>query len=85
MLEIGPGRGALTRHLVGKVRRLVLVELDDDLARALAEQYAGRADVTVVHADVLDVRTKPLFERPAGRNCTLTLTDLMKERGPLRE
>ena len=38
-----------------------------------------------LHPDVLDVRTKPLFERPAGRNCTLTLTDLMKERGPLRE
>jgi 16S rRNA (adenine1518-N6/adenine1519-N6)-dimethyltransferase len=55
VLEIGPGRGALTRHLVGRVRRLVLVELDDHLARELAEEHAGRADVTVVHADVLDV------------------------------
>jgi hypothetical protein len=37
------------------------------------------------HPDVLDLRTKPPFERPAGRNCTLTLTDLMEERGPVRE
>ena len=37
------------------------------------------------HPDVLDVRTKPPFERPTGRNCTLTLTDLMEERGPVRE
>jgi 16S rRNA (adenine1518-N6/adenine1519-N6)-dimethyltransferase len=55
VLEIGPGRGALTDHLVGCVRRLVLVELDDDLARGLAERYDGRPDVRVVHADVLDV------------------------------
>ena len=26
VVEIGPGRGALTRHLLGTVRRLVLVE-----------------------------------------------------------
>ena len=53
VLEIGPGRGALTRHLVGTVGRLVLVELDDALAAELEERYAGRGDVRVVHADVL--------------------------------
>jgi 16S rRNA (adenine1518-N6/adenine1519-N6)-dimethyltransferase len=55
VLEVGPGRGALTRHLVGHVRRLVLVELDDDLAENLAREHGGRPDVTVIHADVLDV------------------------------
>lgn len=55
VLEIGPGRGALTRHLVGRVGRLVLVELDDELAAALVEAYGGRTDVEVVHGDVLEV------------------------------
>jgi 16S rRNA (adenine1518-N6/adenine1519-N6)-dimethyltransferase len=55
VLEVGPGRGALTRHLVGKVGRLVLVELDNDLAAALSERYAGRADLTVINADILAV------------------------------
>ena len=55
VLEIGPGRGALTRHLVGHVGRLIAVELDDHLAASLAAQYEGRDDVRVVHADVLDV------------------------------
>ena len=64
VLEIGPGRGALTRHLAGKVRRLVLVELDDHLARDLDERYAGREDVRVVHADVLDVDLASLCEDP---------------------
>lgn len=65
VLEIGPGRGALTRHLAGRVRRLVLVELDDDLARELAERYAGREDVQVVHADVLEVDLAGLCDDPS--------------------
>jgi 16S rRNA (adenine1518-N6/adenine1519-N6)-dimethyltransferase len=64
VLEIGPGRGALTRHLAGAVRRLVLVELDDELAAELAERYAGRDDVRVVHGDILDVDVAELAEDP---------------------
>jgi len=55
VLEIGPGQGALTEHLQGSVGRLILVELDDDLAAALAGRFEGRPDVTVVHRDVLQV------------------------------
>ena len=55
VLEIGPGRGALTRHLVGEVDRLVLVELDDELAASLESEYGHRADVEIVCGDILDV------------------------------
>lgn len=65
VLEIGPGRGALTAHLLGAVRRLVLVELDDTLAARLHEQYSARSDVDVVHANFLDVDLRELLERPA--------------------
>jgi 16S rRNA (adenine1518-N6/adenine1519-N6)-dimethyltransferase len=65
VLEIGPGRGALTRHLAGRVRRLVLVELDDALAAQLAADYAGRPDVVVVHRDVLDVDLAAVSEAPS--------------------
>jgi 16S rRNA (adenine1518-N6/adenine1519-N6)-dimethyltransferase len=64
VLEVGPGRGALTNHLVGAVRRLVLVEIDDDLARSLAEEHRGRADVVVVHRDVLDLDLASVSESP---------------------
>lgn len=53
IVEIGPGQGALTEHLARRARRLVAVELDDDLAAALAARFAGREDVVVVHEDVL--------------------------------
>ncbi len=64
ILEIGPGRGALTDHLAGVPRRLILVELDDHLIHELQNRYEGRADVHVVHADFLKVDIRSLSERP---------------------
>ena len=55
VLEIGPGRGALTEHLAQRVGRLVLIEYDHALAASLAEHYQNDPRVTVVDADVLTV------------------------------
>lgn len=63
VLEIGPGRGALTRHLVGRVRRLTLVELDRDLASALSEEFGRLGGVRVVQDDILDVALADLTDR----------------------
>jgi len=52
-LEIGPGRGALTRPLAPRVARLIAVEIDRDLAAALPAQLPGH--VRIVQGDVLDV------------------------------
>jgi 16S rRNA (adenine1518-N6/adenine1519-N6)-dimethyltransferase len=65
VLEVGPGRGALTAHLIGTVRRLVLVELDDDLARSLAQEHGARSDVVVVHRDVLDLDLASVSDSPS--------------------
>lgn len=64
VLEIGPGRGALTQHIVDRVRRLVLVELDNALAASLAERWGDRPDVEVVHGDVLDVPREEHLQSP---------------------
>lgn len=55
VLEIGPGRGALTDRLARRDVRLYAVELDDALAAALTDRYADNPRVVVVHADVLRV------------------------------
>ena len=65
VLEIGPGQGALTRHLAPLVGRLVLVELDDQLAAALQREYAGDPRVEVVHTDILDASLEELSRDPA--------------------
>lgn len=55
VIEIGPGRGALTDLLVERAGRLIAIELDRDLAPMLRARYASRPHVTVLEADVLDI------------------------------
>jgi 16S rRNA (adenine1518-N6/adenine1519-N6)-dimethyltransferase len=66
VLEIGPGQGALTRHLAGRVRRLVLVELDNDLAPKLRDEFAGDPSVEVVHGDILEVPLEQVSGDPGA-------------------
>jgi len=60
VIEVGPGFGALTEHLVGKCRRLILVEADGRIAKFLTEKY-GPLGVEVVHADATEYDVRPLF------------------------
>ena len=55
VVEIGPGRGALTGQLAGSAGRLIVIEIDHDLAEALREKYADRSHVEVVEADARHV------------------------------
>ena len=50
VIEIGPGRGALTDHLAASGCDLTLVEIDRDLAAGLADRYPG---VRLVTEDIL--------------------------------
>ncbi len=52
-LEIGPGRGALTRPLAARAGRVVAIEIDRDLAGLLIEQQLP--NVRVIQADFLDI------------------------------
>jgi SAM-dependent methyltransferase len=54
MLEIGPGPGAATGWLAGRVSKLTAVEIDADAARLLADRYAG-TNVDVVTGDATDL------------------------------
>lgn len=53
ILEVGPGRGALTKHLLVRADRLVAVELDTQLAEALPAQCGGAQHLKVINADIL--------------------------------
>ena len=50
VIEIGPGRGALTAALAAASDNLTVVEVDRDLARTLRRRFPG---VEVIEADVL--------------------------------
>jgi len=53
VIEIGPGRGALTDHLLPRAARLVAIEIDPYLAGHLAQRFAGDSRVQLVAADAL--------------------------------
>jgi len=55
LLEIGGGRGALTRHLVGRGPRLVVAELDHALAASLAATFGDAVEVLQGDAVELDL------------------------------
>jgi 16S rRNA (adenine1518-N6/adenine1519-N6)-dimethyltransferase len=54
VIEVGPGRGALTDLLAARAGRVIAVELDRALIPVLRERYRDRPQVTVVEGDVLD-------------------------------
>lgn len=53
VIEIGPGRGALTRHLLPHTDELHAIELDSALVEYLATKFAGEPKLHVHAGDVL--------------------------------
>jgi 16S rRNA (adenine1518-N6/adenine1519-N6)-dimethyltransferase len=55
VVEIGPGRGSLTRKLLQRAARVVAVEVDPYLAEYLRSAFAGELRLEIVEADVLEL------------------------------
>lgn len=53
VVEIGPGRGALTSHLLARAERVVAIEIDPVLVEYLRAKFRDEARLTLVEADVL--------------------------------
>ncbi|HYX69847.1 MAG TPA: 16S rRNA (adenine(1518)-N(6)/adenine(1519)-N(6))-dimethyltransferase RsmA [Terriglobales bacterium] len=66
VLEIGPGRGALTGLLLERAGRLIAVELDRVLAAQLRLKYATRHNLEIVEGDALAIDFGTLVMRSPG-------------------
>jgi 16S rRNA (adenine1518-N6/adenine1519-N6)-dimethyltransferase len=53
VIEIGPGRGALTSHLLARADRVIAIEIDPVLVQYLRAEFRDESRLTVVEADVL--------------------------------
>jgi len=60
VLEIGPGRGALTGPLVDRFERVLALELDENLIPPLIERFGGRG-LEVEPADALSAELGPIL------------------------
>ena len=54
VIEIGPGRGALTEHLLRRAGRVVAIETDPELVDHLRSRFAGASNLHILHADILE-------------------------------
>src|SRR5689334_5540473 len=54
VIEIGPGRGALTEHLVQRAERVVAIEIDPTLVSYLRAKFAAEPRLEIYAADALE-------------------------------
>jgi 16S rRNA (adenine1518-N6/adenine1519-N6)-dimethyltransferase len=62
VLEIGPGRGILTRTLLRNASRVIAVEKDDNLFDFLEETFKDKDALKLIHNDILECDLTKLIE-----------------------
>lgn len=68
VIEIGPGQGAITRHLIElNLKKLTLIEKDTELAKILDEKYKDKDHIEVIHADFLNLDLNENFKSDSHR------------------
>ncbi|RLF60283.1 MAG: ribosomal RNA small subunit methyltransferase A [Thermoplasmata archaeon] len=58
VLEIGPGKGILTKILAERARKVIAIEIDKNLVRYLSKILPE--NVEIIHADVMDIDLKKI-------------------------
>ena len=63
VLEIGPGRGALTGYLVKLAGKVVAVEVDKNLVNRLRQQFLQYSNLELHHHDILKVSFDEILKK----------------------
>ncbi|MEO8649591.1 MAG: rRNA adenine N-6-methyltransferase family protein, partial [Acidobacteriota bacterium] len=63
VVEIGPGRGAITSHLIGMVAKVIAIEVERDMIAALRDEFGDRPDFELIEQDVLKTDLAALAKR----------------------
>jgi 16S rRNA (adenine1518-N6/adenine1519-N6)-dimethyltransferase len=66
VMEIGPGKGALTDFLAVRAGRLIAIELDRVLSAQLRMRYARLPNVDVIEADILKTDISTIVGKRPG-------------------
>lgn len=66
VLEIGPGRGALTSLLAARGRRIIAVELDRVMSAQLRMKFSTEPNVEIIEGDILKIELDTVFGPKPG-------------------
>jgi 16S rRNA (adenine1518-N6/adenine1519-N6)-dimethyltransferase len=67
VLEIGPGRGSLTKALIDAGASVIAIELDRDLYRRLSAEFSGNSGFELMEGDCLSISFSEIAEGKKGR------------------
>jgi 16S rRNA (adenine1518-N6/adenine1519-N6)-dimethyltransferase len=87
VVEIGPGRGALTARLLARAEHVAAIELDPYLADHLRRKFAGEPRLEVVQGDILETALERWGRAVIAGNLPYYITSPILEktiRGPFR-
>jgi 16S rRNA (adenine1518-N6/adenine1519-N6)-dimethyltransferase len=80
VVEIGPGRGALTSHLLARAERVVAIEIDPVLVQYLRAKFRDEPRLTLVEADVLKADLSQWGEIAVAGNIPYYITSPIVEK-----
>ncbi|MFQ6003810.1 MAG: ribosomal RNA small subunit methyltransferase A, partial [Candidatus Zixiibacteriota bacterium] len=63
VLEIGAGKGALTKYLLGKAKKVIAVEIDKKLCQYLEQRFLEKKNLVLINKDILKVNFKELIQK----------------------
>ena len=67
IVEIGPGRGALTYPLLQRCKTLIAIELDRDLVPLLEKQASAFGKLNIINEDILEFDLSTIPHQPGLR------------------
>lgn len=62
IIEIGPGLGSLTAKLVENAKRVIAIELDENMVKILNERFSLYNNIEIIHADILKIDIASLIK-----------------------
>lgn len=80
VIEIGPGRGALTEKLLRRAARVVAIEVDSSLVEHLRTKFAGEPRLEIVHGDILTTDLGQWGLAPVAGNLPYYITSPILEK-----
>ena len=80
VVEIGPGRGALTSHLLRRADRVIAIEIDPVLVQYLRAEFRDEPKLTLVEADVLKTDLRQFGAATVAGNLPYYITSPILEK-----
>ena len=62
VIEIGPGKGILTEEIAKRAKKVIAVEIDEQLVDYLREKFRNTPNIEIIHANILKIDLSKLIK-----------------------